>query len=108
MKLEKTFDFDKIDYNHIGRKINKVTIDVQLRESNGKLMFTAIGSIWNSKSTDAIHCGQCLDTITKFVKDPLFKKLYRWWQKYHLKTDIPENELNEMKSLLMVATASTF
>lgn len=102
MKFEKTFDFSKIDYNGTGRKINKITVDARLVDHNEKLVFAAMGEIWNSKCTDIIRGGQCLDEIAKHVYDPLFKKLYGWWKKYHWKTDIdiPEDELDEMKSVL--------
>ena len=102
MKFEKTFDFGKIDYNGTGRRINKVTIDARLCDCDcdGKLMFSAMGGIWNSKSTDIVRGGQCFNAIAEFIKDPLFKKLYGWWKKYHLKTAIPKSVLNEMKSVL--------
>ena len=102
MTFEKTFDFGKIDYNGTGRRINKVTIDARLVEHNGKLVFAAMGEVWNIRSTDIILGGQCLETIAKHVHGPLFKKLYGWWEKYHWNTgiDIPIDELDEMKKLL--------
>lgn len=88
MKLkqyQRTFDFGKIDYNATGRKINAVSIDVELKDlGDGKWEFTACGDIWNSKHTDCLCCGQCLDTISEYVHTPIFKEIYRLWKAYHL------------------------
>ena len=78
--MRKTFNFGKIDYNGSGRRINLVTIEVGYKEGE----FTASGGIWNASKTDCIHCGQCLGTIAGYVKDPLFQKIFRLWEIYHL------------------------
>ena len=82
--MEKTFDFGKIDYYGKGRKINRVTVKVCLEEKGVKDVFTASGMILNSKETDCICGGQCLDEIAKYVKDPVFLEIYDLWKKYHL------------------------
>ena len=88
--MKKSFNFGKIDYNRTGRKSNTVTVDISYEERNGKKVFTASGSIWNSRHTDIIAGGQCLDTIYKYINHPTFKEIYRLWYKYHLNDMHPE------------------
>jgi len=84
MEISKTFVFPKIAFNGT-RKINTPEIEIALACDNGKYEFTASGSIWNSKHTDIIAGGQCLDTMYKYLKhDKLFKEIYRLWRAYHL------------------------
>lgn len=83
----KKFDFGKVDYYGIGRKINRVTVEVETTEGD-KPRFTASGGFWNGSGIGYVRCGQCLDEINKFVKDKTFKKIYRLWKLYHL------NDLN--------------
>lgn len=84
--MKKTFDFGKIDFNGCGRKINRVTVEVELRTKfNGEIVFSVLGNIWNSKNTDTIVCGQCLDEINNFKKgNSVFNEIYRLWGLYHL------------------------
>ena len=77
---KKIFKFGKIDYYGTGRKINAVEIEIEFKDG----VFTASGDIWNSKRTDIICGGQCLDEIRKFIKNDTFKKIYRLWKLYHL------------------------
>ena len=79
--MRKRFTFGKIDFYGRGRKINLVEVDVELSD---KGVFTASGTIWNSKRTDCVCGGQCLDTIAKYVKNPTFKKIHGLWKQYHL------------------------
>ena len=94
--LKKTFNFGKIDYNHSGRKNCSVDVDVELRyKDNGNIELSICGDIWNPRHTDCYCCGQCLDTIAKYVHNTTFKKLYRYWQLYHLNSmhaGTPEQE----------------
>lgn len=82
--MEKIFDFGKIDYYGKGHKTNRVTVRVCLEEKGIKDVFTASGCIWNSKETGCIRGGQCLDEITKYIKDPVFAEIYNLWKKYRL------------------------
>ena len=79
--MRKRFTFGKIDFYGRGRKINLVEVDVELSD---KGVFTASGTIWNSKHTDCVCGGQCLDTIAKYIKNPTFKKIHGFWKQYHL------------------------
>ena len=79
--MKRTFNFGKIDYYGRGRKINSVEVRVELSD---KGVFTASANIWNSKQTDCVCGGQCLDEVAKYVKSDKFKKIYRLWKLYHL------------------------
>ena len=79
--MRKKFTFGKIDYYGTGRRINAVEVEVALSD---KGVFTASGTIWNSKHTDCVCGGQCLDTIAEYIKNPTFKKIHRLWKQYHL------------------------
>ena len=81
--LKKTFNFGKITY-YSKRKINDVIVEIELKYSEDKQVFTASGSIWNSKHTDILSGGQNLHEISKYVKNPTFIKIYRLWKLYHL------------------------
>ena len=84
MTLQKTFNFGKVDYYGCGRRVNKVDVTVCLYgKDEGHLVLSIAGGFWNGRSTDYIHCGQCLDTIAEFVDDPLFVKIYGWWKNFH-------------------------
>jgi len=84
--MSKTFNFGKIDFYGIGRKVNLVTVEVNLRyREDGKPIFTASASVWNIHQTDCVQCGQCLDTIYPFFTDnKLFCTIYKMWLLYHL------------------------
>lgn len=81
----KKFTFGKVDYYGRGRRINRITVDVGLYyNEDGKPVFHVCGYIWNGRGTDCVCCGQCLDEIAKFVHQPVFRKIYRYWKLYHL------------------------
>ena len=83
--LKKTIAFGKIDYYHRGRKINKVTVDVRLYDNeDSKPILRISGAIQNATETDCVCCGQCLDEIARYFRNPFFKKIYGWWKNYHL------------------------
>jgi hypothetical protein len=82
--MERTYSFGKIDYNGTGRKNNLVTVEVELKQTDKGEEFTACGNIWNHIKSDIYSGGQNLDEIAKYIKAPLFKKIYRWWKLYHL------------------------
>lgn len=88
--LSKTIDFGKIAF-YGGRRINSVTVELNLYLlANNKIRFTASGNVWNSKKTDIVCGGQCLDTLYRFLgKNQTFKKIYSWWKEYHLNDSKP-------------------
>lgn len=88
-ETKRVFDFGKIDYYGKGRKVNRVSVEVNLRETDTQYgykyyLFTASGEIWNARGTDCVCGGQCLDEIKEYVSDPTFLKIYDLWKKYHL------------------------
>ena len=83
--MKKIIDFKKIDSCGIGRKINKVTIEIELQERENKKILSICGNVWNIRNTDIICSGQCLDELQPFFKNnKLFKEVYRLWKLYHL------------------------
>lgn len=90
--MKKTFNFGKIDYTGRGRKSYPVTVTVELKNTDKGEELSICGDIWNTRKTDIVCGGQCLDTIARYVKTPLFKELYRFWQLYHLNGMHPECE----------------
>lgn len=107
--MRSTFNFGKIDFNGTGRKVNLVTVDVELRRCGGDDTFTVdrktgertivgktpeyvelsiCGDVWNNRRSDIECGGQCLDTIAEY-RDQLtdvetFDMLYDLWKNYHL------------------------
>lgn len=84
--LKKTFTFDKIAF-YGGKRINLPEVEVELEYKDKGPVLSIRGSIWNSKHTDCVCCGQCLDTMMKFsslANNALFKKLHRLWTDWHL------------------------
>ena len=79
--MKRTFNFGKVDYYGRGRKINLVEVEVELSDDG---VFTASASIWNSKQTDCVCGGQCLDEVAKYIESDKFKKIYRLWKLYDL------------------------
>ena len=87
--------FGKIDYNHTGRRNHLVTVDLELRDTKHGPEFSCRGTIWNTRKTDCVCGGQCLDTIAEYVKAPLFREILRFWKLYHLNSmhaGTPEQE----------------
>jgi len=86
--MKKTFDFGKIALRG-GRRINRVTVDVELREDvceNGP-EFSVRASVWNTRGTDITMGGQCLEELQKYLyRDETFRKILRLWKANHLNT----------------------
>lgn len=108
--MQKRFTFGKIDYTGKGRRAYPVEITVELRKRGGEKTFTVdrktgernytgettpeyielaiCGWVYNTKHTDCVAGGQCLDEIAKYRRQldnvGLFNKLLNYWQLYHL------------------------
>lgn len=86
--MGKKINFGKIDYNRTGRKINLVEVEIALEEKKqGKPVFTASATVWNSEKTEAVISGQCLDSLLNYRKlknDKQYQKIFEFWKKYHL------------------------
>lgn len=127
--MKKVFNFGKIDYTGTGRKAYPVSVSVELRKRGGDKTFTVnsktkereytgnttpeyvelsiCGTIWNTKKTDIVYGGQCLDTINEYrnqlADKDVFDELYKFWKLYHLNgmhAGTPEQEkaIEEWKS----------
>ena len=99
--MKKSFNFGKIDYMGRCRKDCAVDVTIYLEEKGGEKVFdkdgnftgnycnkyvefTASGNIWNHCHSDIYSGGQNLNEIAKYIKTPLFQKIYTFWKKYHL------------------------
>ena len=90
--MKRVFNFGKIDYYHTGRKTNLVEVKMSYTEKGDKKIFSVSGEIWNSRKTNILCGGQCLDEIAEYIKTPLFKTIHRLWKQYHLNDMHPECE----------------
>lgn len=90
--MKKRFDFGCIDFEGRGKAVNRVTVDMEYKEENGKKRFSVSASVWNSRRSDIIAGGQCLDTIAPYVNDPFYTEILRLWKLYHLNDMHPECE----------------
>lgn len=99
--VRRTFEFGKIDVDGIGRRVNLVTIDVELKNNrDGFPEFSAFMSIHNSKGTDIRRAGKILFEEFKHVpvNDALYQEIRNLWRKYdnhdlHAGTKIQESAL---------------
>lgn len=82
--MKKTLYFGKIDWNGTGRKINLVTVEINLKETEKGPVFSASANVWNSKQTDYICSGQCLDYLVPFFQEnEVYMTIFSMWKKYH-------------------------
>ena len=95
--MRREFSFGKFAYNG-KRKVNEVTLEVELREWNGYPEFTAHAMVWNSVHTDIVSGGQMIDKLyNRFATlgdSVLYKTIMQLWKKYHLHniSDIPAED----------------
>lgn len=94
--MKRNYSLGKVDYNGRGRKINRVAIEVELREKDGgktvdmtdagkHYELSICGEIWNGSGSDVLSCGQNLDEIAKlFPAHPTVKALVALWKRFHL------------------------
>ncbi len=105
--LRKNFTFDKVAYTS-ARRVNLPVIEMELSYKNGdtsKPCLSICGELWNSKHTDIVMGGQCLDEMANLGDlrfNTLFRKLHRLWQFHHLNdmhagTVKQEQALNDAK-----------
>jgi hypothetical protein len=104
LNMKRTFNFGKIDYYGHGRKINPVSITIELRDTPKGVEFSAMGDVWNSKKTDIVAGGQIIDDLGLYIgHKALYRQILSLWKKYHLNTmhaGTPEQEkcLEDFKS----------
>lgn len=90
--MKRKFDFGKIDFKNNGKKVNRVTIEMEYKENKNKKCFSVVGNVWNQNETDIVCGGQCLDKISEYINDPVFSEILRLWKLYHLNDMHPECE----------------
>lgn len=120
--MKHRFHLGKIDARGTGRRVNEVTIDLELTKRGGDPTFTVApdgtrnytgnktpvytelsicGTAWNSAHTDCIWGGQCLDMIAHVSQQmternrKTFRTLYGLWKNWHLNSmhaGTPEQE----------------
>jgi hypothetical protein len=70
------------------RKINAAEIHFELFENDKhQIVFSACGTVWNSKHTDSVMGGQCLNNwVFKHIaaRNSKAKAVIEMWKKYHL------------------------
>ena len=95
--MRRAYSFGKVAY-YGKRKINEVTLEVELRDWNGYPEFTAHAMVWNSVHTDIVSGGQTIGKLyNKFAicrNSILYKTIMQLWEKYHLHdiSDIPAED----------------
>jgi hypothetical protein len=98
--LKWTLDLGKVDANGRGRKVNRVTLDIELRHKTNNVApyldidlnecreyaeLSICGNVWNAAGTDISSGGQCTDTISAlFPENAAVQRLVDIWGRYHL------------------------
>lgn len=95
--FKEVLNLGKIDYDGRGRKINKVTIEVNIRNKEKAKDWETLQELhnvpevamsvgfWNSRGTDWITGGQMLDKLPRFFPgNNSIKRLVEIWNEYHL------------------------
>lgn len=84
--MERIIELGKIDYLKIGKKINLVTLEIELRnDEKNRPVFSVCGNVWDNRKKDILIGGQCLDELFPYFKNnELFVKIYKLWKKHHL------------------------
>lgn len=90
--MKRKFDFGCIDYEGRGKALNRVTVEMEYKEDGDKKRFSVSANVWNTRRTDIITGGQCLDTIAPYIDSPLYSEILRLWELYHLNDMHPECE----------------
>ena len=84
--IKKTIELGKVAYSGRNRS-NMAEVTIELRRFGDGVELSIMGAIYNHIHTDCYTCGQCLDTIAEYIgNNPTFKRVYRLWKDYHLKT----------------------
>lgn len=97
MYKERVFSFGKIAYRS-RRKINEVTLELNLGDWNGYPEFAVSANVWNNIHTDIVACGQMVDDLynefPEIRHSILYETILRLWKKYHLKdiSNIPTDD----------------
>ena len=84
--MRRVYSFGKVAYNG-KRKINEVTLEIELRDWNGYPEFTACANVWNNVHSDVVAYEQIIDDLyNEFAlcrNSILYKTIMKLWEKYH-------------------------
>lgn len=87
-ELRTKIPFGKIDGYRNGKNSCAVEVQLRLSETKNGPEFAASVNLYNSKGSDLIMGGQCLDKIADLSKrlqeDPLYQTILDLWKAYHL------------------------
>ena len=101
--IRKTIELGKVAYWGKSRS-NMADVTIELREVSNGVELSIMGGIWNHIHTDYYICGQCLDTIAKYIETTTFKRIYRLWKDYHLKT-VDSKVIDEVYAICGIESA---
>lgn len=83
--MKRTISFGKYAVSNPSRKANEICVDIEIRDKEAGPELSICGEAWNTRHTDTIYSGQCLDTLEKYLDhDKAFMELHRLWKNYHL------------------------
>lgn len=86
IEMKKIFEMGKIAY-HKKNATNRVTIEVELKDTKKGEVFSASGKVWTESGSDIVMGGQCLDELAQYESisnNETFKLIYDMWEKHHL------------------------
>lgn len=90
--MKRIFDFGYIDFENRGKAENRVTVEMEYKQDGDKKVFSVFADVWNTRHSDIVCGGQCLDTIAPYINNPVFSEILRLWKLYHLNDLHPECE----------------
>lgn len=91
--MKRNFDFGCIDFEGKGTARNRVTVEMEYKQDGDKKCFSVSANVWNTRHSDIVCGGQCLDTIAPYMNNnPVFSEILRLWELYHLNDMHPECE----------------
>lgn len=65
---------------------------MEYKQDGDKKVFSVSADVWNTRHSDIVCGGQCLDTIAPYINNPVFSEILRLWKLYHLNDLHPECE----------------
>lgn len=93
--MNRTISFGKIDWYGHGRRNCRAEVVLRLEDTGQGAVFAAGAKVWNSRGTDIVRGGQCLDELLPLIPDPAFQEIVHLWRRYHrndMHAGTPEQE----------------
>ena len=83
--MKRKINFGKYAVNNPKIRNNEIVIELELRNTDKGVEFSACGDVWNAHHTDIIMGGQCIDDLMPYLKhNKTYLTILDLWQKYHL------------------------